>query len=236
MLFQCLRKGFQDQIDGSYPKLSEIEKKMLDKLDAYQNLTGTCFSQRARILDARFQNYFLLGDDIFRMHIVLPISIAQSAPQCVVKKSILEELLDEDSLSGGYEDETSSFLRCTMKNVFQLIPRPCKARMSIFFRYSNLASNMLSIKATSVVFDSIFSDAGNLITAHRTFHSDKSIRALILVLSWTQYLETSWLWLFRIWCACLTLNTLTNYLQTISKENNFTVFEYVGLQQMNNCT
>lgn len=86
--------------------------------------------------------------------------------------------LEEDSMNESLDDEIVSFLRNTAIGDKKADPflwwktDDCRDP-----NISVLASDTLAIQATSVASEEAFSEAGNLVSAHRSRLSDESISA-----------------------------------------------------------
>ena len=108
-----LIKHCEKQIQQKHDCLKDIAKKMVDKLNSYKSLICTDVASLSRIFDVRIANDIISDSDILRRHIVLPDNTTNSADD--QPKSFIDSVIDEDSCDyGGFDDEISTFLKCTM--------------------------------------------------------------------------------------------------------------------------
>lgn len=158
---------------------------MFEKLDVYCWFIECPLAQLARILDFRLRNDLIADGDILRQSLHLPIRTTQTLEAHEVSRTLLERLLDEDSLSRYSDEKSFTLLRSTMNNIRQLDPLArCSKNKHRYLTLPKMASDMLAVQASSVASESAFIDALNLLTPHPTTLCDETVHSHLLSQSW----------------------------------------------------
>jgi len=103
-------------------------------------------------------------------------------------------LSENNLLSNGLEQDTENFdeleeyLKCRRENVKVNAYEYWSSTSKLYPKLSRIAQKILSIQATSVASERVFSVAGNVDTPARNRLADMSVESIVLLKSWMAYL------------------------------------------------
>jgi len=164
-----------------------ITKKMMTRLEDYKELICSETANLARILDPRFSNDILNDYGVLRRNVNLVCDVVDEASQKKnregEKGGVLAKLLSEDQqpLSSPY-DEISRYIQSTTIGDMSIDPLLWwKTNESRFPSIAIVARDILSVQATSVASETLFSLSGNVVSASRSSLHGESISACVLL-------------------------------------------------------
>lgn len=96
---------------------------MLKKLEQYAEIIDSPLSKISKTLDPRFSTDSLRDSDLLRKHLSVPLSQDHVSDKDKAK-TIFDELYDEDSLHGIFDDEITRYVRATANGDRDVDPLP----------------------------------------------------------------------------------------------------------------
>lgn len=185
--FNKMTKKCEQALQSNDDVLKEIAKALLKKLESYRSLVCSDITSLARVFDIRLGNDIIADSDLLRKYIQLNNVQTVSNTK---NHTFLDSLLDEDSIDCVYSDEITSFIKATTIPQRNMDPLEWWAKNeSNFPEIAPVARDVLAIQATSVFSESIFSQAGHMISDQRTRMSDDTIQCSMLSKSWSKHLS-----------------------------------------------
>lgn len=194
--FHALATKCKVGIDADDPVLKPISEKMLSKIEKYDGVLCNELAQLAKVLEHRFGNDILEDSNMLHKYVDLPSTIEPCTVQTYYEITpssgldFMRQLLEDDSMYERFDDEVITFLRNTAIGDKRADPFIWwKTNEHRYPHIVTLSRDILSIQASSVASEEVFSEAGSVVTACRGRLSDVSISSGMLVRAWARLLR-----------------------------------------------
>ena len=98
---------------------------MKQNLQKYTELSKSPLSKFTKALDPLFSSYLLRDEEFLRKYVVIPTTCSSFSSKNITTTSIRDELENENSLHGLFDDEVTWFLRATAHGDKNVDPLDC---------------------------------------------------------------------------------------------------------------
>ncbi|KAL0209995.1 hypothetical protein P9112_010079 [Eukaryota sp. TZLM1-RC] len=176
--------------------LQALCEKMQSKMDNYIGFTQDKVAYIGPVLDPRIKLTLmpkkLQSRQDYQKQLIFELglrNVTSSIVEIDDDDLFVEPPLRKPRLDTSFDEELSSY---PAENVKSQSSDPLiywKLNEARFIHLASLARDVLSIQASSVPCEQVFSSAGRTVSEHRASLNDESVEAIVGLKTWTRFLE-----------------------------------------------